>query len=111
MWYNGYKIGNHVVYNPYSLICCLNDGIGYPDEALKSYWVESGNAKMIEDSFTSYNLEALNELFQTGLCEFTSDSFLNLQDISKKDTNAFLSLMFHSGYLTRDNKYLPIERE
>ncbi|RZI47232.1 AAA family ATPase, partial [Rickettsiales endosymbiont of Peranema trichophorum] len=43
-WYNGYQIGKHVLYNPWSIINCLdNEGI------LQEYWLNTSNNALIGD--------------------------------------------------------------
>lgn len=43
-WYDGYRFGSTDVYNPWSIMCCLQNG-GDTSE----YWVNSGSSEIIED--------------------------------------------------------------
>src|SRR5262249_33974471 len=43
-WYNGYCIGNTVVYNPWSIINFINSG-----GSLEPYWVNTSDNKLIRD--------------------------------------------------------------
>ena len=41
-WYNGYKIGKHVVYNPWSIITCLDN-----KGKLEPYWLSTSSSDLI----------------------------------------------------------------
>lgn len=43
-WYDGYRFGSTDVYNPWSIMCCLQNGGKTSD-----YWVNSGSSEIIED--------------------------------------------------------------
>ena len=43
-WYNGYIIGNNTIYNPWSIMHCINN-----KGSLEPYWANSANPKIIED--------------------------------------------------------------
>ena len=43
-WYNGYKIGNTVIYNPWSIVNCIQE-----QGVLKPYWVNTSDNKLVKD--------------------------------------------------------------
>ena len=43
-WYNGYIVGNNTVYNPWSIMQCI-DHAG----SLEPYWVGTANPQMLKD--------------------------------------------------------------
>jgi hypothetical protein len=95
-WYNGYQIGKYRVYNPWSIINCIdNNGI------LSPYWVNtSDNAlvyRMIEHAKPSVKIR-FEELIQgkTQRQELTDNlTFGYLEN----DENAIWTLLVHTGYL------------
>ncbi len=44
-WYNGYQIGDHVLYNPWSIVNCVQE-----KGALKPYWVNTSNNNLIKEA-------------------------------------------------------------
>jgi hypothetical protein len=123
-WYNGYKIGEYEIYNPWSVVGALNQYeklisagsyVGVED-ILQNYWQESGNLSFISpllrhkdirgkiDSLV--NAEEITFIFKP---QITSKEFGILKDIlnSTQTTkittygiNTFFSFLFQSGYLT-----------
>lgn len=95
-WYNGYLIGNTVIYNPWSMVHCINrQGIVEP------YWVNSSGNTLIKtllalaDDATKKRLELL---IQNKSITAVVDENLVFGDISKNE-NALWSLLLFSGYL------------
>ena len=98
-WYDGYKIGNKEVYNPWSIINFLKN------KELKGFWIKtSGNQlikKVLEDATPDVN-EGLLKLFNgedveevvTGTSDLSN--LLNYRDVWE--------LLVFSGYLTIKEK-------
>ena len=98
-WYDGYKIGNKEVYNPWSIINFLKN------KELKGFWIKtSGNQlikKLLEDATPDVN-EGLLKLFNgedveevvTGTSDLSN--LLNYRDVWE--------LLVFSGYLTIKEK-------
>ena len=98
-WYDGYKIGNKEVYNPWSIINFLKN------KELKGFWIKtSGNQlikKVLEDATSDVN-EGLLKLFNgedveevvTGTSDLSN--LLNYRDVWE--------LLVFSGYLTIKEK-------
>ena len=97
-WYNGYKIGEQMVYNPWSVLKLLksknhevywqNTGLGNLNLIMKSLKVHKGIVKR-ELKQLLEKKEVIAEIVQG----------INLQDI-ERDEASFFSLLFFSGYLT-----------
>jgi len=95
-WYNGYLIGNTVIYNPWSIVNCI-------DEAgeLKTYWVNTSGNTLIKnllacaDDITKQRLESL---IQNQPISATVDENLVFGDMIQNE-NALWSLLLFSGYL------------
>ena len=94
-WYNGYQIGNSIIYNPWSLVNCVqNQGL------LKPYWVNTsgndlvkhllarGSRQLKMDLESVIHNESITALIDENLV------FSNLEN----DKNAVWSLLLFSGY-------------
>lgn len=99
-WYNGYVIGNNAIYNPWSIMQCLNN-----HGELTPYWIKSSNPSMLKDllintSSTQHKLRIL-ELIKTGTAKLkaTIKSQVSLEQINI-DLEYLWSVLVHAGYLT-----------
>ena len=103
-WYNGYNIGDYTIYNPWSIMHCLDRGKSDPKNALRAYWIETGSTQLIEEAFKNLpNIDVSNKLIKGDYLEQHIDSYVNLEYI-KTNGDAFFSLLLHTGYLTRVEK-------
>jgi hypothetical protein len=95
-WYNGYQIGDYKLYNPWSIINCLNN-----DGALIPYWVNTSDNslvyRMIEDAKPMVKIRFENLIQGKTERQILSDNltfgYLN------NDENAIWTLLVHTGYL------------
>lgn len=95
-WYNGYKVGNAIVYNPWSVIGFLEDPIG----ECQTYWVNTSSNNLIFQLLTSADAgiqETLTNLINGKYIETPIYSQTTLRDL---DEEALWSLLLYSGYLT-----------
>lgn len=96
-WYNGYQIGEQMIYNPWSLINCLK----HSSEFLL-YWVNTSDNRLIRkylaQSNDPFKLQ-LENLIQGGTTKQRIDEHLQFHDLDFNDT-ALWTLLFYSGYLT-----------
>lgn len=95
-WYNGYQVGNHILYNPWSIISCLkNHG------QLKPYWVNTSSndliAKLLSDAKPLVK-QQFEELLQGNIIEQPLSENLVFLDIETRDS-ALWSLLLYAGYL------------
>ena len=99
-WYNGYTMGNNAIYNPWSVMQCLNN-----NGQLTPYWIQSSNPSMLKDllinkSSAEHKLRVL-ELIKTGTAKLklTLKSQISLEQINT-DLEYLWSVLVHAGYLT-----------
>ena len=96
-WYNGYRFGDEVVYNPWSVLNYLD----HPEEGLRPYWVATSDNLLLEDLLLrrgarlSAELEAVlrSEVLLKGV-----DDEVVLREIGERP-EAVWGLLVHLGYL------------
>ena len=94
-WYNGYNFGGKVIYNPWSILHYIYEGL------LQPYWVNSGSADLIETLAVKQGLGLTTRcetLLQGGSIDVPIDSNIVLRDIAKSD-DALWNFLLFSGYL------------
>lgn len=94
-WYNGYKFGDNLVYNPWSIINCINDN------ELNPYWINTSDNVLIRqllDKNDSKVLDDLKAVFSGNEIEEVITENIVFSDLEDVDT--IWSLMLFSGYLT-----------
>jgi hypothetical protein len=95
-WYNGYQIGDAVIYNPWSIINCLKQ-----KGKLQPYWVNTSDNTLIKDliiqSNTDFKLK-LESLLQKKLVEIIIDERVVFNYL-KSDEVAIWNLFLMAGYL------------
>lgn len=102
-WYNGYKVGNVVMYNPWSIISCINRSGRFD-----VYWVNTGNNDLIKQLVLSSNpsiKEQFEQLMQREVLTVFIDKHLSFDLLNTSET-AFWSLLLFSGYLTWEKSNL-----
>ncbi len=95
-WYNGYLFGQTIVYNPWSVVNCLNDG-----GKLKPYWLNTSDNALIKsllaqaDTDTKFKLESLvrGQSIETIVDEYVAFTHF------AENPGALWSLLLSSGYL------------
>ncbi len=95
-WYNGYQFGNQTVYNPWSILNCL-------DEAgeLKPYWVNTSENILVKTLLIESTTEFKSQfelLLQEKPLEKLIDEHFVFGDL-KKNPSAVWSLLLMAGYL------------
>ncbi|MGL6130018.1 MAG: AAA family ATPase [Fusobacteriaceae bacterium] len=94
-WYNGYKFGNKLVYNPSSIIKCINN------KEINPYWINTSDNALIKqllDKNDSKVLDDLKTVFSGNEIEEVITENIVFSDLEYTDT--IWSLMLFSGYLT-----------
>ncbi|TSJ81441.1 MAG: ATP-binding protein [Candidatus Cardinium sp.] len=102
-WYNGYKVGHLVMYNPWSIISCINRS-----GRLDVYWVNTGNNDLIKQLIFASNediKEAFEQLMQGAALMVSIDKHLAF-DLLPRNETAFWSLLLFAGYLTLEKSSL-----
>jgi len=97
-WYDGYVFGQTNMYNPWSLLSCIEQR-----GALKPYWVNTSNNNLITNIIANASQEVKDEmrlLLQGNiLADKIIDENVTLPDIDKKNQEPWSFLLF-AGYLT-----------
>ena len=92
-WYNGYKLRGHVLYNTWSVMCCLSR-----KGKLDYYWIDSGGTKLI---YSVMDSEEMQQRLQALVSERSITSSIMhpmcFEDIGKPE--GFYSLLIFAGYL------------
>lgn len=100
-WYNGYQVGSFTLYNPWSIMSCLeNNG------ELEPYWVNTGGDGLINKLLKKAPLEVkqrLEELLQGNTLGLPISENLVFPNLEKKE-EALWSLLLHAGYLKVTSK-------
>lgn len=95
-WYNGYQIGQYTLYNPWSIVNCLDN-----NEPLTSYWVHTSSndllALLIKNARPTVK-QQLEELLQGKTITQPISENLIFKDLEKKEA-ALWSLLLYTGYL------------
>ena len=95
-WYNGYKIGKHVVYNPWSIITCLDN-----KGKLEPYWLSTSSSDLIRKLIEKANgsiQDQFEDLLQGKTIEKQLIENLVFPDLDTK-AEAIWSLLLYVGYL------------
>lgn len=92
-WYNGYAFGGELIYNPWSIMNCLDrKGV------LQPYWVDSGGTSLIDKALVSDEIQADIQALNSGK-SIMSPIFKDI-DFSQIESQAGLySFMLFTGYL------------
>jgi hypothetical protein len=101
-WYNGYRFGDRVIYNPWSIINFL----GSEDKELKPYWVNTTDNQLIETLLSKGGRELKKELEQIirgETIEKAVDENIVLKDVNT-DEDVLWSFLLMGGYLKQTGK-------
>ena len=102
-WYNGYQIGSHTMYNPWSIMNVADA----PESPLESHWVNTSDNRLIRDLVVNDRAmadDAFPTLLRGETIEMEIETNIVLEDIPDQ---ALWSMMLFSGYLTA----LSIDRQ
>ncbi len=95
-WYNGYCVGDITLYNPWSILCCLD-----MQGQLQPYWIETGEAGLLGVALRRQAIQVklqLQQLMFGDTIEANLDYRTTLLDIEQNPVAAWTLLVF-SGYL------------
>jgi Predicted AAA-ATPase/PD-(D/E)XK nuclease superfamily len=101
-WYNGYRIGDTIIYNPWSLVSCIEEG-----GLLKPYWVNTSSNDLVKHLLARSNKQSKLDL-ESILHNESITALINENIVFgdlERDSNAVWSLLLFSGYFT------PLHRE
>ena len=99
-WYNGYTIGSNTIYNPWSIMRCIdNQGV------LEPYWVDTADPSiirslLIERSSVEYKIKIRNLIKENqAKLEFKLKKHVSFDDLIFNQ-EILWSVLVHTGYLT-----------
>jgi hypothetical protein len=95
-WYNGYKIGEVEIYNPWSLINFVTEKV------FKPYWVNTSNNAVIQILIarsSAKNKTQFEQLMRGETISVSIDEHALLPNINGTDSDALWSFLLFSGYL------------
>ncbi|OMJ65470.1 hypothetical protein SteCoe_38156 [Stentor coeruleus] len=100
-WYNGYKIQNETIYNPWSIMNCFHSLSIDSDNPYKQYWIETGSTKLIEEAITNLPFtDKIEELIKYGETEVNYETYFRFENIETNEESLII-LLLHSGYITK----------
>lgn len=95
-WYNGYRVGDTIIYNPWSIINCIKQ-----EGELQPYWINTSDNILIKEllihSSTDFKRQ-FESLLQNVPIETIVDDHLVLQYLNANET-AIWTLFLMAGYL------------
>jgi hypothetical protein len=101
-WYNGYRFGNRVVYNPWSIISFL----GSEENELKPYWINTSDNQLVESLLSKGGKELkkeLEQLIRGEAIEKAIEDNIVLKDVYT-DEDLLWSFLLMGGYLKQTGK-------
>lgn len=97
-WYDGYRFGGRVIYNPWSVLSFLDSA----DRELRPYWASTGSTEIVRDLLITgpEGLRAeLDVLLRGGEIEAPIEEPIAMRDLMAT-SDAIWSFLLFSGYLT-----------
>ena len=104
-WYNGYKFGEEILYNPWSIMCCLSS-----KGKIDHYWMDSGGTQLIDSVLLSDKIQQDLQALVSG----KNISSRIKKQISFADIHTHVglySLLLFSGYLSPERSWGPEGRK
>ncbi len=101
-WYNGYRFGNKVIYNPWSIINFLRS----KEKELVPYWINTSDNEIVNSLLSKGGIELreeLEQLIRGESIEKAIDENIVLKDI-KVDDNSLWGFLLMGGYLKQTAK-------
>ncbi|MCB9529363.1 MAG: AAA family ATPase [Myxococcales bacterium] len=102
-WYNGYRFGDDVIYNPWSVLRYLSEA----DQEPHAYWVSTGEHTLIDRIFAAGGPGSIDEhkaLLQGGSITRTLGDSVALRDLFADEAGIW-SLLLFAGYLTGEERF------
>ncbi|MBM4346161.1 MAG: AAA family ATPase [Deltaproteobacteria bacterium] len=97
-WYNGYSIGGHAIYNPWSVAETLSK----PRDPLQARWIATGGTELLERLLSRAAPDvhtALELVLSGGSVEGPVVPGVAMRDI-ERDSKMLLTMLLHAGYLS-----------
>ena len=106
LWYDGYRIGNAEIYNPWSAIKCLVELIVDENAFLTPHWVNTSSNDIVRrlvDEAGNGTRQELEILMSGGVIEKTVSENVTYKDLEHSGDRLW-DFLFFTGYLTLDGK-------
>ncbi|OMJ65457.1 hypothetical protein SteCoe_38176 [Stentor coeruleus] len=98
--YNGYRIEGKIIYNPWSIMNCLERLYFNMEDPFSNFWANSANTDIIYDAIKKLeSIEKVENLFLNGYTDFTYNDGFQIENIYM-DEEYLLSFLVDAGYLT-----------
>jgi hemerythrin superfamily protein len=97
LWYNGYRFGGKVIYNPWSIINFLNSG----EKKCRPYWINTSDNRIVDSLLSRGGLELrkeLEQLIRGESIEKAIDENIILKEVDLRD-DLLWSFLLMGGYL------------
>ncbi|MCP5104060.1 MAG: AAA family ATPase, partial [bacterium] len=101
-WYNGYRFGSRVIYNPWSIINFL----GSEAKELKPYWINTSDNRIVDSLLSSGGKELreeLEQLIRGETIEKAIEDNIILKEITRRE-DLLWSFLLMGGYLKQTEK-------
>lgn len=102
-WYDGYQFGSTEVYNPWSMISYVQEGISNEHAFPKPYWSNTSSNSIIKELVERADddvKEEIETLMQGGRIEVPVHEDITYEDIHKTQDNLW-NFLFFTGYLKK----------
>lgn len=116
-WYDGYSFGRTEIYNPWSIINCVDDNRGSTEFIPKPYWSNTSSNSIIRDLIERVDSETraeIEHLLSGGAIEKPVHEDITYGDIYESKSNLW-NFLFFTGYLKKtkerfnaDQSYLQL---
>jgi len=97
-WYNGYQFGDTTIYNPWSMVHCLQQ----EDRRFMPHWIGTSGNELVKDLMVKSNTEFkrhFESLLQGLPVQRLIDENMVFADLNKNHEIAVWTLLLMSGYL------------
>ena len=101
-WYNGYRFGNRVIYNPWSMVNFL----GSKAKQCKPYWINTSDNQVVESLLSKGGKELkeeLEQLIRGEVIEKAIDENIILKQVTTRE-DLLWSFLLMGGYLRQTPK-------
>jgi hypothetical protein len=101
-WYNGYKMGTEIIYNPWSVMQFIENNV------FRAYWVDTARPGIIKDIILNNKGHIINnqlrDIIKNGVHKTVSveaNKSVSVEDL--RDPESIWSFLLHTGYLTAEH--------
>ncbi len=102
-WYDGYLFGNKSIYNPWSVICYIDEKINGERLYARPYWANTSSNSIVKNMIEKADENVRNELDQLisgNQIEKIVHEDITYEDIDKSEGNLW-NFLFFTGYLKK----------